>query len=296
MNRSTVRPAIILFMGRLMRALLTWVMANLLCLMLLSLFDPGGATDPARGGDNLVLDRSLQLLSGNWGEDAQGRRIVDEVTARVGPSLAVVGIPMLLFVLTAGLTGFAFVSAVARRGARWGLRDLLMVGAEVLSLFLMGYFLIVLMFERLHVDGFGPGRLNDSGALIVAFGAVLSGWVVALWWRNLHLLPALTGQAVGAARARGLPERMVCLKHGVVCTLPALRTLALGLISFIFLLSLVLETLLEVPGLGRYLLDAFHAGDVLALHALIVLGVCIHLVGLNLVWFALPHIEAPGAR
>lgn len=331
MKRSELAHAGMLLGRACARALVTLIGANLLCFVLLFVLHPGSraVADPAASTDltgsngaalrmssvtpipllfnasasgrdqlteTLLFDRNVRVLSGDFGEDARGRRIADELAGRIGPSMALVGVPMLLFLLTSGLAGLVLVAAAVRRNQGSGGGEALALGAVTGTLVLAGHPLIELLFECLRSGGFGPGRLSDTGGALLGVGAVLAGLVVALWWRNLQLLPVLRGAVARAARARGLPELTVCLKHGAVSTLPALRTLVLGLIAFMFMLGLVLETLFEVPGLGQYAVEAFHAGDVVALHSVMLLGVLLHLVGLNLTWLAFARFEPPRPR
>lgn len=329
MQRATLARAGILFGRGFTRALLRLVGANLLCFVLLFVLYPGGAVvaehvaDPEAAGvhasgvpahpavptavlfnmsatgighltETLFFDRSVRVLGGDFGVDVRGRRIADEVAGRIGPSAALVGVPVLLFVLAAALTGLGFVLIAARRSAGGHAIGVLVVVAGVLIF--AGQHGLARLFEYLQASGFGPVRLADDGGRLLVVAAVLVGLAVALWWREAGLMPALADAPARAARARGLPEWAVCLNHGAVCALPALRTPAFGSIGFLFLLSLVLETVFEVPGLGRYAVEAFHAGDAIALHSVVLLGVFLYGVGLGLVWMAFAHFEAPGSR
>lgn len=325
MQRVTLARAGILFGRGCTRALLRLVGANLLCFVLLFVLYPGGAAvaDPEAAGvhasgvpahpavptavlfnmsatgighltETLFFDRSVRVLGGDFGVDVRGRRIADEVAGRIGPSAALVGVPALLFVLAAALTGLGFVLIAARRSAGGHAIGVLVVVAGVLIF--AGQHGLARLFAYLQASGFGPGRLADDGGRLLVVAAVLVGLAVALWWREVGLMPALADAPARAARARGLPEWVVCLNHGAVCALPALRTPAFGSIGFLFLLSLVLETVFEVPGLGRYAVEAFHAGDAIALHSVVLLGVFLHGVGLGLVWMAFARFEAPRSR
>lgn len=243
-----------------------------------------------------LFDRTVRVLGGDFGEDARGREIVDQLVARIGPSAALVGVPAVLFVVAAGATALGFVMISAHGNQGIGMAGLLVMSLVAACAVLGGHVAVAQLFAWLQSIGFGPGRLIDAGRPFLAVTAAFGGLALALWWRHVAYLPALAAGPARAARARGLPELKVCLSHGAVCALPAVRALVPGLISFLFMLSLMLETLFEVPGLGQYAVEGFHAGDVLALHSVTLLGVCLHLVGLNLAGLAFAPFDRPGAR
>lgn len=318
--------------GRAMLRTLLWLLgANLLCFVLLFVLHSGGgamggaafelpavgtdaASSPVRAGasvpllfnaaasgagrftETLLFDRGVRVLWADFGEDARGRVVIREVLQRIGPSVALVGVPALLFVVTVGAAVLVFILIAARNNPGFGVTGALMMALVFAGVVLAGYVLVAGLFAWFSSIGFGPGRLVDEGRPLLTVAAASAGLTVALWWRQVALLPALIGGAARAARARGLPEMDVCLRHGVVCALPAFRTPVLGLVSFLFMLSLMLETLFEVPGLGQYAIEAFHVGDVFALHSVIFLGVFLHLAGLNLAWLAFARFERPVVR
>lgn len=254
------------------------------------------ASGTGRFTETRLFDRTVRVLGGNFGEDARGREILNELVARIGPSAALVGVPAALFGVVAGATALGIVLIAARGHDGIGVTGLLAMSLMFAGAVLGGYVAVGQLFEWLMGVGFGPGRLIDTGRPLVAVTAAFGGLAVALWWRHVAFLPALAAGPARAARARGLPELKVCLSHGAMCALPAMRALVPGLISFLFMLSLVLETLFEVPGIGQYAVESFHAGDVFGLHSVILLGVCLHLVGLNLAELTFAPFDRPGAR
>lgn len=328
MNRSIFKRFGVLWGRGLLRGLLGLAGANLLCFLLFFVLYPAGAPfgrlapEPAppalegvtaRGGatpagpvffnaeasgsghftQTLFYDRTVRVLGGELGVDFKSRAIADQVAARLGPSFALVGVPALLCCMAALAAALGFVVVAARRQDGVGAGDLLVVLGVGAALLLVGTGLVEHMFEWLQGIGFAPGRLVDGGAPWLAAGAVLGGLGVAWWWRGTAFRPALAAGPARAARARGLSEFAVCLNHGAVCTLPAVRTPVLGLIGFLFMLSLILETLFEVPGLGQYAVESFHAGDVFALHSLVLIGMFLNAALVAVARIALPRFDAP---
>jgi peptide/nickel transport system permease protein len=96
------------------------------------------------------------------------------------------------------------------------------------------------------------------------------------------MLDVLGSDYVRTARAKGLTERKVVLKHGLRNALIPIVT-AVGL-QFGFLLAgaVLTETLFQWPGLGRYVVDAVHDRDYNAIQGGILL-IALSFVLVNLV-------------
>ena len=96
------------------------------------------------------------------------------------------------------------------------------------------------------------------------------------------LLEELGRDYVDAARARGLPERMVLRKHARRnAFIPTVTVIGLG-IGIMFEGTVVVETIFGIPGLGNWLASAVLSGDQATTMAFViftsVLFLCINLV------------------
>lgn len=82
---------------------------------------------------------------------------------------------------------------------------------------------------------------------------------------------------VRTAQAKGLPQRLVVVRHVVRNALLPVVTLA-G-VEFGVLLSgmVVMETIFNVPGVGSYLVESIRSRDYVALQTVMVLVVLIYL-------------------
>jgi peptide/nickel transport system permease protein len=101
------------------------------------------------------------------------------------------------------------------------------------------------------------------------FTSLIMPWIVlaatfaAIYARLLrgHLIEALSEDHVRTARANGLSERRVVLRHGLRAAITPLVTLA-GLDVGVLLGGAVLtETVFDIPGVGRLNYDAIAHGD-----------------------------------
>jgi peptide/nickel transport system permease protein len=118
----------------------------------------------------------------------------------------------------------------------------------------------------LHGSGSYTGLTNDP---VKWFESLLLPWTVlaatfaAIYARLLRgsLIDVMGEDYIRTARAKGLPERQVVLKHGVRSAMTPLVTV-LGLDIATLLGGAVLsETVFNIPGIGRLNYDAITHGD-----------------------------------
>jgi peptide/nickel transport system permease protein len=196
-----------------------------------------------------------------------GQLIVDRLPATLSLTLGaavlwvIVGIPI------------GIISAVKRRTfldrAAMG-AALVCVSAPVFWLGLMALFLFANDIGRFHVFlGAGsyvgltvnPWRWFQS--LIMPW-IVLSATQCAIYARLVRgsLLQVMGEDYIRTARAKGLPERTVVLKHGLRAAVGPLVTV-LGLdIASLMGGAILTETVFDIPGIGRLQYDAIGHGDV----------------------------------
>jgi len=75
------------------------------------------------------------------------------------------------------------------------------------------------------------------------------------------MLEALAADYVRTARAKGLPERLVVLKHALPNALLPVVTLFAGVLPALIGGSVVVETLFDLPGMGRYAYEGLEQRD-----------------------------------
>jgi len=75
------------------------------------------------------------------------------------------------------------------------------------------------------------------------------------------MVEALESDYVRAARARGVPERSVVLRHALRNSLLPLITIASAILPAAFGGSVVIETVFSLPGMGRYAYEGLLARD-----------------------------------
>jgi ABC-type dipeptide/oligopeptide/nickel transport system permease component len=115
------------------------------------------------------------------------------------------------------------------------------------------------------------GLNGPSGVILPAIVAGLYPAAGLVRLLRAGLLEVLSADYVRAARARGLPERVVLLRHTLKnAAVPTLTFFGVQL-AFMFGNSVVAEAIFAYPGMGRLAVDAIGARDVPLIQAFVAL-------------------------
>jgi peptide/nickel transport system permease protein len=122
----------------------------------------------------------------------------------------------------------------------------------------------------------------DYGLHFIMPCAVLTLINIAGWSRFVRasMLEVLSLDYVRTARAKGVRERLVVLKHALRNSLIPFVTLLAGLLATLFGGALITETVFNWPGLGRLFIDALSAYDYNVVNALLFINVVLLLIGI----------------
>lgn len=217
------------------------------------------------------------MLQGDFGESLISRRpVMEMIMQRVGPSLALALTAMALTVMISVPLG---VLAAWRHG---GLLDRLVMSVSVLGfsvpIFVIGYVLIAVFAVNLRwfpVQGYTPLSQGVGPFLHRIFlpSLALASIYIALVSRmtRASMLEVLREDYVRTARAKGLPEPLVLFRHALRnAAIPILTVVGTG---FAMMVSgvVVTETVFNIPGLGRLVVDAVLARDYPLIQAIILL-------------------------
>ena len=221
----------------------------------------------------LKLDRPLptQYLTfvggathGDLGESIILQRPVSGIVSeRIGPSLFLLAYATLIGIVLALPLGI--ISALKRnRPIDHGIRLLTLVAFAMPS-FWLGLLLIrtfSLDLGLFPVSGYGTGFFGHVRALTLpalTVGLFLTSMLV----RSLRasLLDVFSEEYVEAARARGLPESRVVLKHSLRNALIATLTVLAVNLGWLIGGAVVIEKVFDIPGLGQLLVDSIFTRD-----------------------------------
>jgi peptide/nickel transport system permease protein len=232
------------------------------------------------------------LVTGDLGESEQSHRPVRADLSEYVPATAELAITSILIAYALGIT-LGVVAAVRRnRLTDQVLRVISLSGISMPTFWLALVALYVFFFKLGWVPGSGrldPGLLPAphvtglytldallSGQLDVMANAfhhlILPAFVLAAY--NIGLLTRFTRSAVlevinndyvQAARAKGLPERTVVLRHVLRAALPPIITVGGLAFANVMTGTVLVESIFSWPGIGQY---AFHSATTLDLPAI----------------------------
>ena len=112
------------------------------------------------------------------------------------------------------------------------------------------------------------------------FSSLLLPWIVlatafaAIYARFMrsNLVDALAEDYIRTARAKGLPERTVVFRHGVRSAVTPIVTI-LGLdLGILFGGAILTETVFNIPGIGRTVVDAISKSDIPLVQGVVLVG------------------------
>jgi peptide/nickel transport system permease protein len=108
-----------------------------------------------------------------------------------------------------------------------------------------------------------PGSLVDRGVHLILPAIMLALLYMAGWSRysRSSMLEVLRQDYVRTARAKGLFERVVVIKHALRNALIPVITILVFDIAAIFSGAILTETIFSYPGMGRLYFDALSASD-----------------------------------
>lgn len=225
------------------------------------------------------------MVTGNWGTSFFTREnVVDMIFERLPNTVIIVVISFTLTFLSAIVLGI--ISAVRQ----YSIVDHLITGLSFIGLampsFWLGLLLIIVFAVRfkaaglpyLPVGGMYDHRVGASVAQ-VAWHAILPSFTLsfvmtARYTRYIRssMLDQLGLDYVRTARAKGLSERMVLLRHVFRNALLPLITLVAVDIPYLLSGAVVIESIFAWPGLGRLFWLAAERTDIPCLMAMLLLA------------------------
>ncbi len=263
----------------------------------------------ARVRNDLGLDEPLvtryfiwlgNILQGDFGRSYTLQRpVLDEVLDRLGPTLLLAGTSLVLASIMGMLAGI--IAAIKQFGWQDALFTfIVLIGISTPSFWLglMFVLLFSLNLGWLPVSGMtavlgGGGFLDVLRHLVlpaVTLAVVATG-VIARLTRST-MLEVLRRDFIRSARAKGLPERTVIMKHAyknaLVNIIPVLGIQA----GFVIGGAVYIETVFQWPGIGRMLVNAILTRDVLLVQGGVVVVAAIYVL-INLTADVFQHFLDP---
>lgn len=225
----------------------------------------------------LALDfgRSTQLL--------RERPVMQLFESRIWNTLLLMGISTFLSLMIAIPLGIA--SAVKQYSKfDYTVTTLAFIGSGMPTLFMgiLGILIFAILFKDLGLPYLPAGTdASPRDVTIPIFGTITAGspidriWHLVLpvmvltifnlaqWSRFIRssMLEVLRQDYVRTARAKGLIERVVIVKHAMRNALIPFVTLAAGILPALFGGAIITEAVFNFPGMGRLFIASLTAGD-----------------------------------
>jgi peptide/nickel transport system permease protein len=225
--------------------------------------------------DTVFWDRSVSLLALKFGRsDARSATdIGHEIRTRMWVSLQL-AVPLFLLQIVASV-GFALLLVFFKNSRIdfWGVvACVLMLSISSLFYIIVGQFLFSRMFRLVPISGFAPGLDAVRFLILPVILSLLSrlGGEGRLY--RAMFLEEIGRDYVRTARAKGLSEPRVLFRHVLPNALIPIITSAGSYLPYVFLGSLVFESLFGIPGLGAYVIDAISGQDFAILRSIVFIG------------------------
>ena len=202
----------------------------------------------------------LGLAQGDLGVSFRSRnRPVAEVLTDGIRVSATLGALALVVSVTAGL-GLGIASALRRNSALDYLGvAFATVGASVPS-FILGMLLLVLFSAQLHwLPSGGWGSPKQAVMPVLALSALPAAYIARV--TRASVLDVLQQDYVRTARAKGLREGVVALRHIVRNALIPVLTVVGPVAAMLVTGSFIVEQLFAIPGIGRTFVTSISARD-----------------------------------
>jgi peptide/nickel transport system permease protein len=152
----------------------------------------------------------------------------------------------------------------------------------LLLIILGGYLGLVPLGGMQSVDG---GSLLDllHHLILPAFVSAIGGWISISRFLRFEMLEVLNQDYVRTARAKGLSERAVIVRHVVRNAVMPLVTGLSGILLLFLSGSILFELVFSWPGMGRLAVTAINARDYPVMMGLFVISSFLGIVGILMV-------------
>ncbi|WP_071795227.1 ABC transporter permease [Natronohydrobacter thiooxidans] len=275
-------------MGRLAQSLILLVVVSIIGFIVLNLI-PGGpmsqyALDPGMTQDDMAriaeqlglnrplwvqyLDWATRMVQGDWGTSFRDGSPVTAVIARHVPAtLILMGSST---VIAVGIGTWIGVRGATHRYSSFDYAATIgaMIALSIPTFWfgLIGIYVFSLQLGWLPAGNMytiGDGSLLNYLHHLIMPSIVLALVHIAIWSRFMRTatLDAISQEFVKTARAKGVSERRVIMKHVVGNALLPMITLAGVQLPSLLTGALVTETVFTWPGMGRLFLDSLGYSD-----------------------------------
>ncbi|MBX3010978.1 MAG: ABC transporter permease [Caldilineaceae bacterium] len=237
-----------------------------------------GAVDAERLRENLGLDKPVivryftwltEILQGNFGTSFSSKRpVLDRISERIGPTLVLTASAMFISLIVGIPLGCL---AALKQYSKWDyiLTVVAFAGISVPSFFLAMGAISIFTLQLRWLPAFGMATIGEPFSLLdrlrylimPAFILGLANTAAIMRYGRISLLEVLSQDYITTARAKGIREYTVVMRHAFRnALLPMITILALRLPG-LFSGSVIIETIYSWPGIGQLSIEAINQRD-----------------------------------
>ena len=229
------------------------------------------------GLDQPLLTRFWAYLSkvagGDLGDSVvTGKPVLESLTEKLPYTLKLASFAMLVSILAGVVMGI--VSAITQ--GRWldRLCTVFSVAGISIPVFLSGLVFLYVFAVKLRWFPTSGFRAGDSLLVFVLPAFTLGIRSAAFLARIVRssMIEVLNQDFIRTARAKGLSRTRILVRHGLVNALvPVVTVIGLDLSSYLNG-SVIVETIFDLPGIGRFAMDAILQRDYPIIQGVVLLG------------------------
>ena len=247
---------------------------------------------------NLGLDRPIPVqyvdfvfraAQGDFGRSFNHREPAMGVVIERLPATLKLAAAAILFSLAVSLP-LGILAATFHNGWIDALARLVAFFGQSVPVFLLGIVLILVFAVNLH---WLPSSGSDSWQALIMPAVSVGAFSAAVLTRLLRssLLEVLGQEYIRTARAKGVPGRLVVLRHALKnAALPYVTMLGLQ-VGFLLSGAIVAETIFAYPGMGRLAVNAIATKDLPVIQAFVILTAIVVIVANLLVDLAYTRLD-----
>ncbi|MGQ9756125.1 MAG: ABC transporter permease [Desulfotomaculales bacterium] len=196
------------------------------------------------------VDHLWNIARGDFGPSFKYDRAVNEIIRSTFPVSATLGALAVALALAVGLLAGIFSALYQNRWPDYLAMVVATFNFSVPSFILAGLLMYVFAYR---LQWFPPAMWGSAKQAVLptlALAALPTAFIARLM--RSSMLEVMQQDYVKTARAKGLPERVVVLRHAVKNAIMPVVTYLGPLIAGVFTGSFVVEYIFAVPGLGRH--------------------------------------------
>ena len=197
------------------------------------------------------------LLQGDFGPSFKYRDFtVTELIVQGFPISLQNGLSALMLAIFIGVP-MGVAAALSQNSARYYIVSAVSMTGIVFPNFVMGHILILVFgvllkdtIFNLPAGGWGDGGLAYRVLPVITLSLPFIAYVARI--SRGSMIEAMRSNYVLTARAKGLPFRVVVMRHAMKAAMTPVVTYLGPATAFILTGSMVVETIFQIPGIGRY--------------------------------------------